>query len=138
MNMCESTAEERDTIDRKIVAFNRARVPFEQNEDFVSLSHVLKGNAGQMIGGINATLYCWNIVYIDVLYVEEAHRGRGLGRLLLEKAESKAKALGGYLSHLDTFDWQAKEFYEKLGYVVFGVLEDCPRGHTRNYLKRRI
>jgi GNAT superfamily N-acetyltransferase len=113
-------------------------VPFEQSEDFVDVSYVLKDDSGQVMGGINATLYCWNILYIDVLYVDEAHRGKGLGRLLLERAEREAKALGGYMSHLDTFDWQAKAFYEKLGYVIFGVLEDCPRGHTRHYLKKFI
>jgi hypothetical protein len=42
------------------------------------------------------------------------------------------------MSHLNTFDWQAKAFYEKPGYVIFGVLEDCPRGHTRHYLKKFI
>jgi hypothetical protein len=40
------------------------------------------------------------------------------------------------MSHLDTFDWQAKEFYEHLGYEVFGILENCPRGHNRYYMKK--
>jgi GNAT superfamily N-acetyltransferase len=99
---------------------------------------VLKDDAGQVIAGINATLYCWNIMYVDFLYVDDAHRGKGYGRLLLETAESKARKLGGYMSHLDTFDWQAKAFYEQQGYVDFGVLEDCPRGHNRHYMKKKF
>jgi GNAT superfamily N-acetyltransferase len=136
MNICESTIEERELLDSQLVDFNRENVPFQQNEDWISLSYVLKDNTGHVIAGINATLYCWNVMYVDILYVDDSHRGKGYGKLLLDRAEGKAKSLGGYMSHLDTFDWQAKEFYEHLGYVVFGILENCPRGHNRYYMKK--
>ena len=42
------------------------------------------------------------------------------------------------LMHLDPFDFQAKEFYEKNGFEVFGILENCPPGHTRYYMKKEI
>jgi GNAT superfamily N-acetyltransferase len=135
-NIYESTIEERELLDNKLVEFNRKKVPFEQSEDRIVLSYVLKDETGQAIAGINAMLYCWNILYVDILYVEDSHRGKGYGKLLLDKAESEAKKLGGYMSHLDTFDWQAKEFYEHLSYEVFGILENCPRGHNRYYMKK--
>jgi GNAT superfamily N-acetyltransferase len=138
MNVFESSSDESASIGSKIVAFNKASVPFRQSEDFVNLSHVLKDSSGKVLGGINATLYCWNIMYVDVLYVEHECRGKGYGKLLIEKAENKARSLGGYLSHLDTFDWQASEFYERIGYTVFGVLEDCPVGHARHYMKKKL
>ena len=138
MNVCESVKEEKDWVATQLVAFNKSNVPFQQSEDWISLSYVLKNETGQVVAGVNATLYCWNIMYVDILYVEDAHRGKGYGRLLLEKAEGKAKNLGGYLSHLDTFDWQAKDFYQRLGYSVFGVLEDCPPGHSRYYMQKRL
>jgi GNAT superfamily N-acetyltransferase len=132
----ESTTEESELIDKKLVEFNRKKVPFEQSEDWIVLSYALKDETGQVMAGINSMLYCWNILYIDILYVEDAHRGKGYGKLLLDKAESEARQLGGYMSHLDTFDWQAQEFYEHLGYEVFGILENCPRGHNRYYMKK--
>jgi GNAT superfamily N-acetyltransferase len=135
-NIYESTTEERELLDDKLVEFNRKKVPFEQSEDWIVLSYAVKDETGQAIAGINAMLYCWNILYVDILYVEDLHRGKGYGKLLLDKAESEARQLGGYMSHLDTFDWQAKEFYEHLGYEVFGVLENCPRGHNRYYMKK--
>jgi GNAT superfamily N-acetyltransferase len=138
MNICESTIEERKLVDSRLVEFNRANVPFQQSEDSIDLSYVLQDNTGQVIAGINATLYCWKILSVDILHVEHSHRGKGYGKLLLDKAESKAKSLGGYMSHLDTFDWQAKEFYEHLGYVVFGILENCPPGHKRYYMKKEF
>ena len=40
-------------------------------------------------------------------------------------------------SLVDTFDFQAKEFYEKFGYVLFATLEDTPSpGHTRYYFRK--
>lgn len=39
---------------------------------------------------------------------------------------------------LDTFDFQACEFYEKHGYTAFGVLEDCPTGHCRFYMEKKL
>jgi GNAT superfamily N-acetyltransferase len=122
MNICESTIAERELLDNKLVEFNRENGPFQQSADWISLSYVLKNNIGHVIAGINATLYCWNIMYVDILYVDDSHRGKGYGKLLLDQTEGKAKSLGRYMSHLDTFDWQAKEFYEHLGYVVFGIL----------------
>jgi GNAT superfamily N-acetyltransferase len=138
MNICESTIEERKLVDSKLIDFNKENVPFQQSQDWIDLSYVLKGDTGQIIAGINATLYCWNIMYVDILYVDYSHRGQGYGRLLLDKTESKAQSLGGYMSHLDTFDWQAKEFYEHLGYTVFGILENCPPGHDRYYMKKEF
>ena len=89
-----------------------------------------------MIAGINSLMYCWGMLYVDVLVVEENHRGGQLGSLLLSKVEAEAKAIGASLSHLDTFDFQAKDFYLKQGYEIFGVLEDCPPGHKRYYMKK--
>ena len=68
--------------------------------------------------------------------VDERHRGQQLGSLLLRKVEAEAKSMGASLSRLDTFDWQAKDFYLKQGYEVFGILEGCPEGHKRYYLKK--
>ena len=136
MKIYESTKEDKFLIDDKLVEFNKQHVPFRQKESFIDLSFVMKNDDGETIGGINATLYCWNIMCVDILYVDPCYRGRGCGKILLEKVEEKAKCLGGYMCHLDTFDWQAKGFYEKLGYEVFGVLDHCPEGHKRYYMKK--
>ena len=66
------------------------------------------------------------------------YRGQGLGSILLGEVEREAMEKGCHLVHLDTFDFQAKEFYEKNGYSVFGTLEDCPKGHVRYYLKKSL
>ena len=70
------------------------------------------------------------------MFVEEAHRHKALGSFLLNKVEAEAKAMGARLAHLDTFDFQAKDFYLKHGYEVYGALEDCPPGHKRYHFKK--
>ncbi len=63
---------------------------------------------------------------------EKAGRGRLLGEI-----ENIAAGEGCSLIHPDTFDFQAKDFYIKPGYEVFGILDGCPEGHCRYYLKKR-
>lgn len=124
-------------IDR-LVEYNLSQVPAEQEVLFDELNRKITDDNGIIIAGCVARLYCWNVAYIDTLWVEEAYRGNGLGAKLLDDIEADAKEKGCYLIHLDTFDFQSKGFYEKHGYEVFGQLEDCPRGHCRFYLKKRL
>ncbi len=120
----------------EILAFNNRHVPFV-SEQLIAKDYVVKEN-GIVIAGIKGMIYHWNILYIDVLFVAESHRGKNLASRLLYQVEWEAKAVGATLSHLDTFDFQAKDFYLKQGYEVFGVLEDCPPGHQRFYLKKDL
>lgn len=135
-DIVSSTEKEAAFVDDKIVDFNRSNVPFTQNKNFVSLNFHIKDKSSFLIAGINSLLYCLGMLFIDVLFVEESHRRQQLGSLLLSKVEAEAKLLGATLSHLDTFDWQAKDFYLKAGYEIFGVLDACPPGHKRYYLKK--
>ncbi len=131
-----SNEKETQFIDDKIVAFNRNHAAFTQNSDFVSLNFHIKDKNGFLIAGINSFMYCWGMLYVDVLFVEENHRGEQLGSFLLNKVEAEAKSMGATLSHLDTFDWQAKDFYIKHGYEIFGILEGCPPKHKGYCMKK--
>jgi hypothetical protein len=39
---------------------------------------------------------------------------------------------------LDTFDFQAPEFYRQHGYVEFGHIDDYPPGHKRYFFQKRL
>ena len=129
----EATSDEVDVIGSKIESYNNSQVPFIQEQPFVRLNFCIKDDNDAMIAGIIAVMYCWGMLYVDVLAVDQNDYKKGLGSKLLSHVEDKAKKLGATLAHLNTFDFQAKDFYIKHGYDVFGVLDDCPPGHKRYY-----
>lgn len=93
---------------------------------------------GRLIAGIKSTVYFGEILFIATLFVDKDHRHLALGSYLLKRVEDEAKMLGARLAHLDTFDFQASNFYPKFGYELFGVLDDCPTGHKRYYFKKSL
>jgi len=134
--MEKSDRDDADYIDSQIVNYNGKMVPFTQAPTFIGLNRVIKDETGNIIAGINTVLYCWNCLYIDVLWIKEEYRGKGLGARLLKEVEDISKDKGCKLVHLDTFDFQAKDFYIKQGYEIFGKLENCPTGHIRYFMKK--
>lgn len=126
-----------DVIDNRLFEYNKNQVPPSQKPEVIDQNFIIK-DRDKIIAGIAADVYVWNILFVSVFFVNEEYRGKGLGSILLEKVESEARSLGVKLSHLDTFDFQAKEFYEKHGYDVFGILDDCPKGHKRYYMKKYL
>ncbi|STY78870.1 acyl-CoA N-acyltransferase [Legionella wadsworthii] len=122
-------------IDQKLFEFNKSCVSATQKPEVIDINVTIK-NGDEVIAGICSEVYTWKILYISVFFVEEKYRNQGLGTILLNKVEEKAKELGVTLIHLDTFEFQAKDFYLKHGYEEFGVLDDCPKGHKRYYMKK--
>lgn len=131
-----STEEEKDYVLESLVAYNAKQVPFTQSGTFEYINLVAKNEQGEIIGGINSMFYCWKILFIDILWVDENFRANGVGSQLMAKVLTLAKEKGGTLAHLDTFDFQAKDFYLKQGFEIFGTLENCPSGHKRFYMKK--
>lgn len=133
-----ASQEEAELIDDKITDSINQRMPFTQKQNPILLkNYVIKDN-GIIIAGIKADMYYWGMVYIEVLFVDENYRGLGLGTALLARLETDAKAAGATLIHLDSFDFQAYEFYLTHGYEIFGTLDNCPKGHKRYYLKKNL
>jgi GNAT superfamily N-acetyltransferase len=72
------------------------------------------------------------------MWIKEELRGCGYGHKLLLAAEQEARQRGARNAYLDTFSFQAPDFYKKHGYQVFGVLKDFPDGHQRIYLTKQL
>lgn len=130
--------EDSDYIIEKLVEYNLSKVPQVQEVAYVWLNKIVENDDKEVVGGILAKMYCWNVIYIDALWINENYRGFGLGEKLLFEIENIAKKEKCYLIHLDTFDFQAKNFYIKNGYEVFGVLDNCPKDHKRFFLKKYL
>ena len=90
-----------------------------------------------VVGGLwGVTLFRW--LEVEMLFVPEAMRGQGIGSALLEAAEQEARIRGCLGIQVDALSFQAVPFYEKMGFSVFGTLEDCPPGHRRLFFKKRL
>ena len=92
---------------------------------------------GNVIGGILGGTY-WGWMYVDILWVDENHRKKGIGSRLLRAAEEEAAQRGCHHVHLDTMSWQAPDFYKKHGYEVIGVLPDIPDGNQKYLLMKSL
>ena len=95
------------------------------------------GEGGEVIGGIIGGTY-WGWMYIDILWVHENHRKKGIGTKLLLAAEAEAVCRGCHHAHVDTMSWQAPKFYQKHGYEAVGILPDIPNGHQKYLLMKAL
>ena len=128
--------EDKAHIFKQLDDYNNSQVPFTQPHD-IPIQKCIK-DGGEVVAGILADIYCWNILHISILWVKEECRGKGYATALINYAEERAIEVGCKLAHLDTFDFQARGLYEKLGYTVFGTLEDCPEGHYQYYMSKKL
>lgn len=101
------------------------------------LCFVLYGPDETIAGGIIGETH-WDWLYISLLIVDESLRGQGYGHRLLMLAEDAARRRGAKAAYLDTFSFQAPQFYKDHGYEVFGELVDFPTGHRRYYLWKQL
>jgi len=133
----ESTKAEEDLVWKGIIQYNSAVIHLKQSVPEIPVNRVLKDKDGNVIGGINCILfYCWNTLYIDMLWISENHRKNGHGSKLLNEVEQIAREEKCTLIHLETMDFQAKDFYIKNGYEIFGELKNVPNGHKRYYMRK--
>ena len=101
------------------------------------LAVLVRNEVGTVMGGlIGRTTAAW--LYVELFWLPETLRGTGLGTRLIMAAEAEAVQRGCIGAHLDTYDYQAPDFYRKLGYEVFGSIEDHPPGHTRFWMRKRF
>lgn len=129
-----STDEETGHVRRKLIEFNSEQTPDGRYEE---INLCLKDADGDIIAGLNSVI-CWNWMEIDILWVDDDHRGQGCGQRLLQEAEAVARGKGCTFIQLNTFSFQAPDFYRKAGYEVIAVIEDAPKGHRHYYFKKDL
>lgn len=130
----DPTEDDREAILAPLRAYNRSQAGDPRIRPVV-LSVI--DEAGATTGGLWGRLgYDW--MFIELLVVPEAARGSGIGRQLMAMAEARAREEDCVGIWLDTYAFQARGFYEKLGFSVFGTIDDYPRGHQRFFMEKRL
>jgi ribosomal protein S18 acetylase RimI-like enzyme len=129
-----SREEDLRAVRRGLIAYNDSR---GADNSYDAFNLVLRDAGGAIVGGLLGNAY-WGWLYVDVLWVSEGLRGRGYGRRLLLAAEEAAVEKGYHSVYLDTFDFQSPGFYQRLGYEVFGTLENFAGEHTRYFFRKTL
>jgi GNAT superfamily N-acetyltransferase len=130
----EAQPEVRDAILRPLVAYNTQKTG---TNDYRPLVLTVHDESGAVIGGLwGRTAFGW--LFVELLFVPEGLRGRGIGAELMSRAESEAILRACHSAWLDTFEFQARGFYERLGYTCFGEINDYPQGFARYFMKKQL
>ncbi|UVH54369.1 GNAT family N-acetyltransferase [Pseudomonas sp. CBSPBW29] len=115
--------------------YNQAQTGLTGTE---KLAILIKDDAGTTQGGLYAKI-SGQWLFVELLVVPEFARGQGLGSKLMNKAESLAREKGFQGIWLDTFSFQAPDFYLRLGFSIFGELKDYPIvGYNRFFMEKRF
>jgi GNAT superfamily N-acetyltransferase len=121
------------TLSKGLEAHSAAFAPARIKQDL----GIFYRENGRLLGGLYANIY-WGWLHIHLLWVDETMRGTGLGRELMAAAEAEGSKQGCHAATVDTHSYQAPDFYQKLGYTIWGQLEEFPPGHQRIYLQKKL
>jgi GNAT superfamily N-acetyltransferase len=123
----------RKAIVDPLIAYNESQTG---RNDVRPLILAIEDANGRVLGGLSGqTAFDW--LFVHLLFVPETLRGRGVGADLMRRAETEAVARGCHSAWLDTFEFQARGFYEGIGYTCFGELSEYPVG-GRYFMKKAL
>ena len=133
LHLSDTTSEKtRDSILAPLVEYNASQAGPSGSR---GLAIEVRNVEGATIGGLwGSSGYDW--LFVQLLVVPESLRGQGVGRQLMSLAEAEAVTRGCHGVWLDTFEFQARSFYERLGYECFGELGHYPKGFSRFFMKK--
>ena len=130
----EASAADVAAVNAGLRAFN-VNVIGDPKEEPVQI--FLRDDLGAVVGGLLGHIR-WRWLYVAKLWMREELRGQGHGAALLDAAETLARDHGCIGAYLDTFEFQARPFYEKHGYHLFGTLDGYPPGYRQFFLSKRL
>lgn len=121
----------RELLKEKIKEYNNS-ISFyhkiSRSEDYVKYVNLeIKGD--NFIAGLSARIY-WKCLEVDDLFIDQEFKRKGYGTKLVKTIIEIALEKQLNFIWLKTFSFQARDFYEKLGFTVVGVLEDYPPGES--------
>ncbi len=131
----QPTDQDRLAILNPLLAYSESKVnnPYFQNFALV----VRDEHSDEILGGLYAKIsYQW--LYVELLSVPEQARGQGVGTRLMHMVEELAREKDCTGIWLGTFDFQAPQFYKKLGFTQYGQIDDYPPGHRQHFFQKRL
>lgn len=133
------TEEEVKFIYKKVKEENEKKNPFTIGQKIQMICRVIKDEKDDVIAGIVGYVHS-NLKSLDIslVWVKEEFRKSGYGTILLQNVEREVFEKGITLVYLGTLGFQAKDFYLKHGYKVFGVVDECVQNNKVYYIKKKL
>lgn len=116
----------------RLVRFNREKAPWSP----ATFTIAACSDDGALVGGVHGVVNM-GLVEVRGLWLDPPFRKTGLGKRLIAALEDHARALGATRAALWTYEWQARDFYARLGYETFGTL-DYPAGPKRHFMRKDL
>ncbi|WP_445736566.1 GNAT family N-acetyltransferase [Mariniflexile sp.] len=129
--------ESYDKIVQLLVEYNSSKTQQFGNEINKPIEIIARNEMNEIVGGLYGRSL-WGTLEIKTFVVKTENRNEGIGRKLINDAEKKAKNRNCRFISLDTFSFQAPEFYEKLGFKKIGTETDFPKGFEKYYYRKKL
>ncbi len=97
----------------------------------------IKDEMGGIKGGCSGYLF-HGCAYTDFLWVDNSLRGQGYGVELMERVEKLAIESGCRFMAVHTMDFEAPEFYKKLGYFVEFERRGFEKDSIMHFLRKNL
>ena len=130
----EPRSEDCDFLRKRLQEHNTSIVG---PDNHAPLAIFVRDDTGSIRGGLLGETF-WQWLHIRTVWVDESHRGQGLGTRLLALAEEEGIKHGCISVFLDSQSFQAPDFYLKRGYETWSELKDLPAGHRRIFLQKKL
>lgn len=115
-------------------AFNKQSADVPPSQKF---NVVLRDTDGRIVGGVAASLSA-DSMYLEIVWNDDSVRGQGHGRRMMEMIEAEGRRRGARNVWLYTMSFQARPFYEKLGYACVGQMPYMGETHRRYFMWKKL
>jgi GNAT superfamily N-acetyltransferase len=131
----ESSSE--DCSELLFIGVNEAAKQAKGMRPMQTFSLAVKDSKDQIVGGANGVVY-YGCLYVDMLWIDKAARHLGLGSKLMHKAEQIGRQNQATFATVNTMDWEALNFYQKLGYDVEFIREGYEKDSKMFMLRKSL
>jgi len=132
----EPTIKDKKVIKEGMLAYHASQGHIRpEKDDYYSI--IIKNEKEKTVGGIVVS-FRWGAMHIQTLWIDETIRNKDWGSKLMIMVEKEAIKRHCHVAYTDTYSWQAPQFYEKLGYELYGKLNDFPEGCSLSYYAKRL
>ncbi len=130
----QPTADDLDVVDAGLHLYNLTAADLAAVRPLACFA---RAGSGEVVGGLRARQW-GSAVEVQQLWVDERHRRRGVAARLMSMLEQAASERGATVIYLDTFSFQAPEFYRRCGYATALRIDGFPEGIAKHVMVKRL